>query len=67
MAAEVDAMLSPPLDEDISTCQVDERMETGQASAGGQQLVGLGEMAQGNAGASEVSIKMLMSSKVSEL
>lgn len=68
MAAEVDSLPpSPPRlpsdreREAMSTCQVDVRLEAGQAS--GQQLVGLGEMAQGGLG--EVSIKMLMSSKVS--
>ena len=69
MAAEVDSLPpSPPLlpsereRENMSTCQVDVRLEAGQAS--GQQLAGLGEMAaQGGLG--EVSIKMLMSSKVS--
>lgn len=45
----------------MSTCQVDVRMEAGQASV--QQH--MGDMAQGGIGAAEVSIKMLMSSKVS--
>lgn len=70
MAAEVDSIPSPPnllpseleLErEAMSTCQVDVMLEAGQAS--GQQQ--LGEMSQGSLGAAEVSIKLLMSSKVS--
>lgn len=70
MAAEVDSLPpSPPLLpserelEAMSTCQVDVRLPLEAGQAGSQQLVGLGEMAQGGLG--EVSIKMLMSSKVS--
>ena len=79
MAAEVvDCVPSPPLQpsatarerEAMSTCQTDVRLEAGQAAPTSvvqqQQLVGLGtggEMAQPGVG--ELSLKMLMSSRVS--
>ena len=56
-------MLSSEMERDpMSTCQVDVRMEAGQAS-----VQHMGDMAQGGIGVAEVSIKMLMSSKVSLL
>ena len=71
MATEIDSMPSPPglpselaeRERDaLSSCQVDVRMETGAV----QQMVGgMGELPQASIGAAEVSIKMLMSSKVS--
>ena len=67
MAAEIDSMPSPPRlpsdREAMTTCQVDVR--TLEEASGVQQMMGVGELPQASIGAAEVSIKMLMSSKVS--
>ncbi len=75
MATEIDSMPSPPRlpselvereREDLSSCQVDVMMDAGQIGTSSvvQQMVGMGDLPQANVGAAEVSIKMLMSSKV---
>lgn len=62
MATEIEPMPSPPmLPEAMNTCQVDVRLDDTQQMMG----MGGGEMSQVTVGAAEVSIKMLMSSKVS--
>ena len=78
MATEIDSLPSPPglpaeLASDrerdsLASCQVDVRMDAGQVGSPTvvQQMVGgMGELPQASIGAAEVSIKMLMSSKVS--
>lgn len=82
MATKVESLPSPPLlgsereqRDGMSTCQVDVRLEAGQAAPGPantmQQLTTAGHggdtMAQGGIamGAGELNVKMLMSSRVS--
>ena len=78
MATEIDSIPSPPRlpselvdleHEALSNCQVDVRMDTDLGPGGNvQQMVGMGgDLPQASIGAAEVSIKMLMSSKVSIL
>lgn len=60
MATEIEAL--PALPEGMTTCQVG--YEVGLEDPGGVSQVGMGDMSQQTVGAAEVSIKMLMSSKV---
>lgn len=70
MAAEVDSLPSPPLlasEREMSACQVDVRLDSGQAGqvTEGQRVGGYREMAQGGTvGDQELGIKLLMTSKV---
>ena len=52
---------------EMSSCQIDGRLEAGQSNpGGGQQVVGYREMAQGGTESEqELNIKLLMTSKVS--
>lgn len=65
MATEIEPLPSPPmLPEGMNTCQVG--YEVGLEESGGVSQMGMGDMSQQTVvGAAEVSIKMLMSSKVS--